>query len=108
MEHEAQLKRYLFNLKSAVFKLLPMKEEQEQGADNHLQEYLETVVAEVKGATETYPWLGEQRYFLTVINNICYLERNSVEFWLWRKLILDSMRNIDDLYTILGGVDNGY
>ena len=97
------LRNYLLSLRGAVFKLLPMKEEELAGGDNHINEYLESLIINLTGAMTTYPILGSQRQYLYVINNMQYIHRHSVEFHKWRKIILNSTRYIDNLSVQYGG-----
>lgn len=98
-----RLKNYLSNLRGDVFKLLPMKEVEISGVENHLREYIESLMVNVIGATLTYPALASQKYYLYVINNLQYLAGHSVDFKTWRKVVLDSTRNIDNLFNYYRG-----
>lgn len=99
-----QLLNYLSNLRGDVFKLLPMKESEMSGMNNHLNDYIESLVVNVGGALTTYPILASQKQYLYVINNLQYLLNQPVEFKKWRKIVLNSTRSIDNLYLLYGGV----
>jgi len=98
-----QLKNYLSSLRGDIFKLLPMKEAAMNGLDNHIDEYLEGIVVNLSGATKTYPELSTQKLFLYVLNNMQYLLSNTVEFKVWRRIILSSTKNIDNLFIEYSG-----
>lgn len=102
-----QLLSFLSNLRGDVFKLLPMKESEMSGINNHLTDYMETLVVNIGGAITTYPVLANQKQYLYVINNLQYLLNHSVDFKQWRKIVLNSTRNIDNLYVLYGGVKDG-
>ena len=84
-----------------------MKEDELAGADNHLDEYLDSLITSMSGAMLTYPALAEEKLYIYALNNMNFIHSNSVEFPKWRKIILGSTRFIDDLYGHFGGKDNG-
>lgn len=89
------LNTYLSNLRNKVFKLLPMREAQDRGENNHLDEYLENLCSNFLGAFECYPELADIRAVVEVYNNIAFLKNNTeVEFAKWRSIILRSTRLI--------------
>ena len=98
-----QLLNYLSNLRGDVFKLLPMKESEMEGLDNHLGDYMEALLVNLSGGLTTYPILSSQKQYLYVINNLQYLSTHTVDFKKWRKIILSSTRNIDNLFVLYGG-----
>ena len=98
-----QIKNFLLSLRGDVFKLLPMKESEIKGLDNHIADYTETVIVNLTGSLQTYPELQTQKQYLYVLNNIQYLQHNPVDFKTWRKIILNSTRSIDNLYVLYGG-----
>lgn len=81
-----------------------MKESEMSGMNNHLNDYIESLVVNVGGALTTYPILASQKQYLYVINNLQYLLNQPVEFKKWRKIVLNSTRSIDNLYLLYGGV----
>lgn len=98
-----QLRNFLLSLRGDIFKLLPMKESERDGVDNHTSDYIESLVVIMTGAIITYPVLGARKQYLYVLNNIQYLHDYSVGFKQWRKIILNSTRNVDDLCKLYGG-----
>lgn len=98
-----QLKSFLLNLRGDIFKLLPMKEEENSGVVNHTSEYVETIIINMTGAMKTFPVLTSHKLYLYVLNNLQYLYDYSVSFQQWKKIVLRSVRNICDLYVQYGG-----
>ena len=94
---------FLQYLAGDIFKLLPMKEEELQGATSTLNEYLDAQIINVRGALKTFPELGEQKKYIYIINNLEYLRNNEIEFAKWRKTVLNSTRYAKDLSVSLGG-----
>lgn len=102
-----QLGNYLSCLRGDVFKLLPMKESEMSGIDNHIDEYIESLIINLTGAMTTFPILASQKQYLCVLNNIQYIRCHSIDFKTWRTIILNSTRCIDNLYVQYGGEKNG-
>lgn len=102
-----QLGNYLLSLRGDVFKLLPMKESEMSGLNNHVDEYIESLIVNATGAMTTYPILASQKQYLYVLNNMQYLRSNTVDFKQWRKIVLNSTRGIDNLCALYTGGTNG-
>lgn len=101
------ISNFLLGFRNDVFKLLPMKEAEMDGTDNHLKDYLESLLVNAKGSVVVYPELSTQKQFLYAINNLAFLLSNEVTFSRWRNIVLSSTRSIDDVYLIYGGLKNG-
>jgi hypothetical protein len=94
---------YLLSVRGDIFKLLPMKEDAESGRKNHLSEYLDALLVNMTGALSTYPALRKQKQYLYVINNLQFIRNNEVSFERWRKIVLGSGKDIEDLCFFIGG-----
>lgn len=103
-----QLVNFLCGVRGDVFKLLPMKESAMEGEENHIVEYIETLLVNLKGAMGVYPILNGQKQYLYVVNNLEFLSEhvNNIEFNLWRRIILNSTSNINFLFLQYGGKDH--
>jgi hypothetical protein len=84
-----------------------MKEAENKGEKNHLGEYFEALIINLKGALDTYDKLSAQKQYLYVINNLEYLSKNPVDFKTYRKIILKSTKNIDNLLVFYRGEQSG-
>lgn len=92
---------FLRSFRNDVFKLLPMKEAYDEGTENHIHEYLDSLITNAKGSMVAYPELLACKQYLYTINNLSYLyENKEVEFSKWRKIVLDSTQSINDLYWL--------
>ena len=78
-----QMVNYLKEITGDVFKLLPMKEDELNGIDNHLSEYLDSVIVNLKGSIITYPELANDKNYLYVINNLNFISNHDVDFLNW-------------------------
>lgn len=76
---------YLTGLKNAVFKILPLKEEENEG----LQDYLDSLFIRVTGALTTFPELRGNLKYISVVNTIAYFKDNTYTFKQCRREILN-------------------
>lgn len=83
---------YLVKLQGKIFKLLPMREAHDAGAENHLEEYLKNLCTTYAGAFTCYPELAMVGELAEVYGNIAFLSNNSVTFSKWRSIVLRSTR----------------
>lgn len=91
------LNTYLTSLRDMIFKLLPMREEHDEGTENHIGEYIENLYANYAGAFACYPELEGVKEVVEVYNNIAFLKDNEVEFARWRSMVLRSTRLIQSV-----------
>lgn len=98
-----QLQVFLRDLRNDVYKLLPMKEAELNGVDNHLEQYLSSMIDNLTGAQVTYPELAKEKLFLYTLNKLNFIHTTQVEFAKWRTVILDATKSIDTLYRSHGG-----
>lgn len=95
---------FLLKFRNDVFKLLPMREELDNGNNNYLSDYVESILISAEGALTTFAELEAQKNYIYVINNLNYLKNHSsLEFSSWRKVILNCTRCIDDLRISYSG-----
>lgn len=97
------ISRFLLGFRNDIFKLLPMREAEINGSDNHLQEYLDALVVHAKGSLVTYPELSKQKRYLYVINDLAFLSSHQPSFARWRQIVLSSTGDINKLYLFYGG-----
>lgn len=98
---------FLENLRGDVFKLLPMKESELDGVNAHLNNYLDSLIINIKGAMDMYPQLSGEKPLVYILNNLQYMRNNDLEFKQWRKIVLDATHDIDRIYVSYGGNKDG-
>ena len=99
-----KISTFLSTLRNDVFKLLPMKEAFNEGRDNHISEYIYSLIVTAEGALVTFKELETSKGYIYVVNNLNYLcLHESIEFSKWRKIILNCSRSLDDLSKSFGG-----
>ncbi len=87
---------YLTRFRNRFFKLLPMREDWEAGANNHLPEYLENFYTNISGLFIRCPELNGYASLLEAYNNLAVLcnSVNEIDFRKWRSIVLRSTKLI--------------
>ena len=87
---------HLTRFRNRFFKLLPMREDWEAGANNHLPEYLENFYTNISGLFIRYPELNGYASLLEAYNNLAVLcnSVNEINFQKWRSIVLRSTKLI--------------
>lgn len=94
------LKAYLQSLTGRIFKILPMREQQEQGDNLYLDLYLESLSLEMHGACETFPCLRACPDYIMLLNTVNGLCANTPLPFLKREVfkMLSAIEEIRDEY----------
>ncbi|MFA5625811.1 MAG: hypothetical protein WC966_12315 [Bradymonadales bacterium] len=103
---ELSVTEYLKSIRGDVFKILPMKEDQEQGEQNYLYKYIESLTFNLIGGLEQFEFLGREKQYIYAITNLRFLMHNDVDFLQWRRIVLTAVGGISTLYKKYGGEDD--
>ena len=91
---------YISNLQSKIFKLLPMRESNDAGFENHIDEYIDNLCTQVKGAFSCYPDIAQIPEVIEVECNLHAMKDNlDMEYPKWRSTILRSTRLLQTVLT---------
>lgn len=92
MRYEA----YVRSLVGRVFKLLPMREQVDQGIDLFLDTYIADLSDEISGACVTFPELYDLPEFISAVNSLNYLRYHwlEMEFKAYRSTVLKMTNHI--------------
>lgn len=60
----------IHKLTGAIFKILPMKEEELKGEEVYLLQYIDSIKTETMGMLKTYPSLSNNSDFLRIVNTM--------------------------------------
>ena len=93
----SELNFYLMHLRNKIFKLLPMREDYDNGQDNHLFEYIENLELNCRGAKERFVELKRESSFCEIQNDLCLLRTSSLPFSKWRNIVLRDTRKVNAL-----------
>lgn len=89
---------YLFRLQGKIFKLLPLRENKDNGEKNHLEEYLDHLCTNFDGAYACYPELSSIPEITEIQANLWALRTETdIEFTKWRSAVLRSARLVQDV-----------
>lgn len=89
---------YLTSLRGKIFKILPMKEQMNEGKDNHLEQYMENILQNMEGALVLYPELATEPKILDVQATISYLYNNPNDAMTkWRSSVLRCVRLVQNV-----------
>ena len=96
------LKAYLQSLTGRIFKILPMREQQEQGDNLYLDLYLESLSLEMHGACETFPCLRACPDYIMLLNTVNGLYADTPLPFLKRE-VFKMLSAIDEIRDEYGG-----
>ena len=96
------LKAYLQSLTGRIFKILPMREQQEQGDNLYLDLYLESLSLEMHGACETFPCLRARPDYIMLLNTVNGLCADTPLPFLKRE-VFKMLSAIDEIRDEYGG-----
>lgn len=94
---------YIQYLIGKLYKILPMKENQDAGVDVHLQEYLDALLREVLGSLDTFPEARECKEYLAVVNVLQFLCRNEFDLDVCRRDVFKMLNLLDQIVKEMGG-----
>ena len=83
---------FLHSLVPKLFKCVPLKQENQLTLT-----YLNSLMIEFNGATETFPMLKANSRFITIINTINYFRFNDIPFSILRKEIFKCISEVEKL-----------
>lgn len=96
------LKAYLQSLTGRIFKILPMREQQEQGDNLYLDLYLESLSLEMHGACETFTCLRACPDYIMLLNTVNGLCADTPLPFLKRE-VFKMLSAIDEIRDEYGG-----
>lgn len=98
---------FLHSLTPKIYKLMPMREELENGSNIFLDEYVESLKIELIGALDTYEVLSDDGYYHAIVNTVQYMSSFQMSLTRWRSEVKKMLRLIDKLVNAVGGEDDG-
>lgn len=99
---------FIRGLTGRVFKMLPLREDADNGLDVYLEEYMQSLARDVIGSMVTFPELVNYPEYVTIVNTIQYLATTPTEFQIFRKEVfhmLEILNNVDAKLRLGGDVD---
>jgi len=84
---------FLGNIIGNIYKVLPLKEEE----NSYLPEYLDSLLVQLKGALITYPGLSSNVRYITIINSIQYFCSNDFSIKQCKREVFKCIENINKI-----------
>lgn len=81
---------FLKGLIGAIYKILPLKEEN----NSYLDDYLDSLTIQLTGALETYPELSSNTKYISIINSIQYFRKNEFNVKQCRREVFKCIENV--------------
>ena len=97
---------FILSLYPRVWKLLPMRNQQDEGQEVYLYRYTNSLTKELMGALETYPELHESAYYISIVNTIQYLGKYTTSPDEWRAEVLKVLNIQKKLRREFTGVES--
>lgn len=100
---------YVFvrSLIGKVYKILPLKEEFDSGEDVHLDEYIESLLLDLSGASSTFPELNDIPDFITIINILQYLSTHDFNHKTCKREVFKMIGLLENIVAKMGGEARG-
>ena len=94
---------YLNDLTGAIFKILPYKEDEDNGVERFLSAHIESLWNRMRGACADFPELGESREYIKMCNLIAFLATEEFDQKTCRRTVLTALNLLDKLKNRFGG-----
>ena len=98
---------YLASLTNKVYKLLPLREDEEDGKSVFLASYADDLCMEMVGALRTYESLAQDGDYHAMVNTMQYMTTHDMTFDKWRSEVLKMLHIITLLKKENGGDRDG-
>lgn len=98
---------YIRSLTGQIFKILPLKEKAEEGEEVYLQEYIDVLWNDMKGAFGVFPELEQIPEYMNVCSKISFLHDNEFDVRTCKKEVFGALKLLNRLEAELGGESHG-
>lgn len=98
---------YIHALTGRIFKILPLKEKEDDGEEVFLNEYIDGLWNDMKGALRTFPELEEVPEYMSVCNKVSFLASEEFDLKTCRKTVFGALKLLNRLEGKLGGEISG-
>lgn len=94
---------YIHRLTGRVFKIIPLKEREDNGEETFVKEYVENLWQDMIGSFSTFPELDQIEAYASVLNKLGYLKDNEFDINICRKKVFESLKLLNSIEKALGG-----
>lgn len=96
------LKNYIHALTGRVFKLLTIKEKETCGVVAYLSDYIDSLIIDMTGALSTFPALGDDVNYITVVNIVNYLKDNDIQYKQYKREVFKALKLLNGIEDSVG------
>nr|DAG45227.1 MAG TPA: hypothetical protein [Caudoviricetes sp.] len=97
---------FIHGLTGRIFKILPLKEAELAGEESYLASYMDSLVRDMLGATDTFPELCSMQEFVTTLNIVQFLKHNDITQEICKQEVFKALRLLNSIEKKLGGADH--
>lgn len=97
---------FIHGLTGRIFKILPLKEAELAGGESYLASYMDSLVRDMLGATDTFPELRSMQEFVTTLNIVQFLKHNDITQEVCKQEVFKALRLLNSIEKKLGGADH--
>lgn len=94
---------FIHGLTGRVFKILPLKEAEENGENVYLGVYIESLARDMYGATETFPELQSMQGYVSALNIVEFLLHNDFSKSICKREVFKILRLLNEIEKQIGG-----
>ena len=94
-------------LTKEIFKMIPLKQEEDDGDNRHLPEHISRVYIEASGACTWSEYLSNNQKYMIIITTLAYMSEHSLEFKVFRREALKMLATLNKIESDLRGDTNG-
>lgn len=98
---------YLDSLTGKIYKLIPMRDDKESGVEVFLEKYLDSLIIELMGAMDTYPDLGCNEQYISIVNTVQYMAHHNIDRAVWRREAFKMLNTLSRVRSKFGGGQDG-
>lgn len=94
---------FIHGLTGRIFKILPLREAELAGEETYLDSYLDSLLRDMVGSTDTFPELRETQEFVTTMNIVQFLKHNETTKEICKQEVFKALRLLNSIERKLGG-----
>lgn len=83
---------FIHGLTGRIFKILPLREAELAGEETYLASYLDSLLRDMVGSTDTFPELRETQEFVTTMNIVQFLKHNETTKEVCKQEVFKALR----------------
>lgn len=94
-------------LTKEIFKMIPLRQEEDSGGNRHLPEHISRVYIEASGAYTWSEYLSHNQKYMVVTTTLAYMSDHSLDFKIFRREALKMLTTLNKIESDLRGNTDG-